>query len=160
MLVCRRPRIESDILKLRQAIDELSSLDYDCYDSKQFIFKELVLSVVEQKMTFLRSENLLVDFAQWCNNNGYLQQAVTFTKESIIKKNVDRIINFEDFHILRVLRNSINHALGEAQFDNKYNLSDDFIIKIKDNVNHLLDDPNLIKNFVDSVLNTIRKKTQ
>lgn len=154
LLVCRAPSIESNILELRDAIESLKNAEYGTEEPKLLIFRELVLTIVEQKMTFLYSESILLDFIKWCSDNWYLQQAVTFLRESLVGANPKSssgsyILTKEDYHVLRVLRNSINHASGKAEYDK----SDPCVTeKIVEKVNKLLENTNEIKGFVESLL--------
>jgi hypothetical protein len=155
LLVCRAKRIGSDILELKKAIDGLNSAKYSVEEPKLLIFRDLVLAIVEQKMTFLRSENQLADFIKWCSDNWYLQQAVTFLKESLVHNNprIRRMLTNYDFNVLRILRNSINHASGKAVYgEQDANITE----KVVQKVNKLLEKPNEIKEFVKSLLTKIK----
>jgi len=99
-LVCKSPNIESSIKQLRIALDEIKSTEYDADSPKLLAFKYLVVSIVEQKMTFIGAEQPVLEFIKWCCDNWYLQQAVTFLKENIIKQNGKRYINITDYKIL------------------------------------------------------------
>jgi hypothetical protein len=151
LLVCRTPRIESDIQELQKTIEDLNCVEYPIENAKHLIFRELLLTIIEQKMTFLKSKNVLPDFIKWCADNWYLQQAVTFLKESLVKNNktgLPRLPGFE-FNVLRVLRNRINHASEEA-VHNRQNLS--IPNAVMEKVNQMLNKPNEIKGFVELIL--------
>ncbi|MDR0999890.1 MAG: TM1812 family CRISPR-associated protein [Clostridiales bacterium] len=154
LLICRASRIEVDIKALQAAIDGLAKADYDAGSSRVLVFKELVLAIVEQKMTFLSSPTLLLDCIKWCGDNGYLQQAVTFLKESVVKNNSGRMLDRFEFNVLRYLRNNINHASKKPIYDE--NATPREIEK----VTHLLDNPNDIKGFVESLLTKIKEKSR
>jgi hypothetical protein len=162
LLVCRTNAIESDIKALGDAIKSLRNAKYDVENAKLLIFRELVLTFVEKKMTFLNSASLLADFIKWCGDNWYLQQAVTFLKESLVPTNRKAsdgqpVLSDEEFNVLRVLRNSINHASGEANNDS---FKENAPIKeqVTKKVNRLLEKPDEIKGFIDSLLKKINRK--
>jgi hypothetical protein len=161
-LLCKAANIESCIKNLRTAIDEIKNAEVDIHDPKQIIFKNMIIGIIERKMTFIGSENPMLEFVQWCCDNGYLQQTVTFLKESIIKDNYiegEYILNSNDYRILRVLRNSINHAEGAAVYkpEEKQELARHGVIY---EVNKLLDDPELIFGFANKLLNIVREKAE
>jgi hypothetical protein len=155
LLVCKASSVENNILKLSEAVKKIQESDYGAVSPNHVIFKSVIVNIVEQKMIFLYSQTPLLDFIQWCADNLYLQQAVTFLFESVVKNNNNQLLNYFDYQTLRILRNSINHALGEA-------INDDTTVKVKEEViqkvNSLLERPEEIQDFVTKAMKTIRMR--
>jgi hypothetical protein len=155
-LICKTPNIEKCIKDLKNAIYIINDIDELGEEAKAVIFKEMVVKIIEQKMTFIDAEYPVLEFIRWCCANWYLQQAVTFLKESVIKNNKKKYLAQFDYHTLTLLRNSINHATGKASFDS-LNLSEKECEEIEKRVQKMLDDPNQIKGFVESIISGLYK---
>ncbi|MDR2132075.1 MAG: TM1812 family CRISPR-associated protein [Clostridiales Family XIII bacterium] len=157
VLLCKSSNIESCIEKLLAAIDKIKNDDYATSDPRSIIFKNIIFGIIERKMTFINAENRLLEFVQWCCDNKYLQQSVTFLKESAVTSCTKKYIPYPDFQTLRVLRNSINHATGTAVYKPEEEHELERIGAIK-KVNAFLDNPELIFKFVNKLLARLRDK--
>jgi hypothetical protein len=81
-------------------------------------------------------------------DNKYIQQAVTFTRETILidENNAKKLnISVSDFHTLRILRNCINHAGDDEAGAHEI-------------VDEYLRDTELIFGFVNKLLAKVRRK--
>jgi len=160
LIICNAPRIEGTIKNLKNAIVELENTEYDTENIKMLIFKKLIMNIIKQKMTFLNSTNYMLDFVKWCNDNNYFQQSVTFLRERIIGENRERIINRELYNTIKLLRNGINHALGKVEYKDEYQDDETITTELINKVNHLLENPNEIKSFVNSVIKKINENIE
>jgi hypothetical protein len=110
-------------------------------------------------MTFLYSETPFADFIAWCADNWYLQQAVTFFRENLKRRDHPKGIDGKHKlpsrkrDLLTALRNNINHASGRAEYDEATPYITEKIVR---DVNRLLENTNEIQEFVVSSLKALR----
>jgi len=152
LLICKTPNIESSIENLAKAINDIKNTEYSAKSPKMIVVKHLVLSVVEQKMTFIDEKYPVLAFIRWCCDNGYIQQAITFLKESVIGNNRRKYIKPSDFYVLTGLRNSINHAAGGPTYKENPPLPE-----VLDIVKNMLDNPEKIILFIRKILKRIEE---
>ena len=160
MLVCNTSVIEDKIEAFEKAVETIKNADYSTETVNAVIFKHMLIGIIEKKMTFLGADDKVLELMVWCNENGYLQQAVTILNECIRAKGdgkyvgryqVDKV----EKNVIICLRNSINHATGEA-IDAENNIPSGIRNKVMGKVDKMIATPNEIKDFVCSVLKKIR----
>ena len=156
ILVCNAKDIEERAKALQAAVEKMKAADYETPSANAVVFKHMLLEMIEKKMKFIGAENILVEVVQWCSDNWYLQQAVTILRECLVKVQGHRLPAV-DYHTLRCLRNSINHAEGRA-IDEHFTIPPAIRPIVLARVDNMLLDPNQITIFVGNILTDIRKK--
>jgi len=172
ILTCNIRTLEDNITVLRNAFENMKADTALVTTANGVVFKHILLETIENKMSFIKADHPLVEVAQWCVDNWHLQQAVTILREKLLK---DKLyfpyrMNVKsdkfDFHVIRHLRNSINHAEGKAVEDKYEAIPASMRKEVIDKVDKLLNDPNEgnnsnlnnIKGVVNSALSRIRKR--
>jgi hypothetical protein len=164
MILCRRGSIEQTIASLKAAIEALEQAKYETENPKMLVFQKIVQPVIREKMTFLAADApnaMLLAFIQWCNDNWYLQQAVTFLKEYVCPnrchedKGIFFLSDQSDNIKLYILRNSVNHG-GEAKNTRGW-IKEQATSDMVDAVQAMLCDLDTMRDFVNGLLQEIRE---
>ena len=125
VLCCKVSRMDSAVIGLRSAIDSLLNADYEIYNPKLLVFRNLVSEIVRAKMAFIYQDAYLEPLIRWCCENDYIQQALIVLVEKIlsymeysetmkryIRKKTDIGKSIEDFRYKRLVdyRDNFSHA--------------------------------------------------
>ena len=166
IILCNSELVEDKAIKLAEQIEIIRSTKMEGSTAREVVFQHILVKIIEKKMKFIGAQNPMIEIVQWCSDNGYLSQAVTFIKEVLLeisREGEEKIykiggVEFSEFEASKAicLRNCINHASGGA-IDEKTNIPKNIRSDVLEKVEKMLKEPNEIKQFVDNILEKTRK---